>query len=545
MPTVPAGVIVMLADTMAIPTGWTRVTSLDGRFPKGAPTGVSPDATGGATTHAHASSAHNHGSLSHTHAGGATATEFTKTTAQGGGSALPSGHSHTHPTTGTNAIVTSSSDAATWQSATSLPSHYEMVFIRSNGTPAGIPNGACVFWNSATGATGWTQHVPSQGYHVRGAATGANPGTTAGSNTHSHNANAHTHTLTHNHTGTTSGAASYSGSVGSMTGGGPDVGGASDSHTHVVGYGSASPALSNETSSVTGTDSGEPAYRVLPLMKNTSGGDKYDDLGLVIAMWLGLISAIPAGWVLCDGTNGTPDMRDRYVKVATLMADFGTTGGSSGHSHTSPGGHTHSTVAHAHGVSLATNNAGSATAGGGTPTTVAGPGAHIHPQTGTLSTATDGSGVTSSSGVQDAVSTASTEPPFRTVAFIMLTAVLNVDITSPTDGSTVDQPAILITWAFGGAEVQQSYQLRVYTDALMANLVYDSGVVASSVQSHQMPDSGVFDNDTTYYLRLDAVDTDGVPGTAPLVSFTTSWVPPASVGGLQVRTVTEERETPW
>ncbi|MFA5119284.1 MAG: hypothetical protein WC695_10665 [Candidatus Omnitrophota bacterium] len=33
----------------------------------------------------------------------------------------------------------------------------------------------------------------------------------------------------------------------------------------------------------------------------------------VVAMWSGTIAAIPEGWVLCDGTNGTPDLRDKFV----------------------------------------------------------------------------------------------------------------------------------------------------------------------------------------------------------------------------------------
>ncbi len=32
-----------------------------------------------------------------------------------------------------------------------------------------------------------------------------------------------------------------------------------------------------------------------------------------IVMWSGLISAIPTGWVLCDGTASTPDLRDQFV----------------------------------------------------------------------------------------------------------------------------------------------------------------------------------------------------------------------------------------
>lgn len=33
----------------------------------------------------------------------------------------------------------------------------------------------------------------------------------------------------------------------------------------------------------------------------------------IIVMWSGEPSAIPAGWALCDGTNGTPDLRGRFV----------------------------------------------------------------------------------------------------------------------------------------------------------------------------------------------------------------------------------------
>jgi microcystin-dependent protein len=32
-----------------------------------------------------------------------------------------------------------------------------------------------------------------------------------------------------------------------------------------------------------------------------------------IGIWSGAANAIPAGWALCDGTNGTPDLRGRFV----------------------------------------------------------------------------------------------------------------------------------------------------------------------------------------------------------------------------------------
>jgi microcystin-dependent protein len=40
--------------------------------------------------------------------------------------------------------------------------------------------------------------------------------------------------------------------------------------------------------------------------------NKASPLGL-IGMFEGLISNIPDGWVLCDGSNGTPDLRDKFI----------------------------------------------------------------------------------------------------------------------------------------------------------------------------------------------------------------------------------------
>lgn len=59
-------------------------------------------------------------------------------------------------------------------------------------------------------------------------------------------------------------------------------------------------------------------------------------------MWGGLVASIPAGWLLCDGQNGTPDLRDRFIKGAT--GNPGLTGGTATHAHAAHTGvisHTH------------------------------------------------------------------------------------------------------------------------------------------------------------------------------------------------------------
>ena len=37
----------------------------------------------------------------------------------------------------------------------------------------------------------------------------------------------------------------------------------------------------------------------------------------MISMWSGVAETIPQGWALCDGTNGTPDLRDKFVLGAS------------------------------------------------------------------------------------------------------------------------------------------------------------------------------------------------------------------------------------
>jgi hypothetical protein len=48
----------------------------------------------------------------------------------------------------------------------------------------------------------------------------------------------------------------------------------------------------------------------------------------VIVMWGGSVASIPAGWSLCNGSNGTPDLRDRFVVGAGTTYSPAATGGS-------------------------------------------------------------------------------------------------------------------------------------------------------------------------------------------------------------------------
>lgn len=105
----------------------------------------------------------------------------------------------------------------------------------------------------------------------------------------------------------------------------------------------------------------------------------------IIAIWSGSIASIPTGWVICDGTNGTPNLKDMFVVGAGNSYAVSATGGATSVTPT-----TNTAGAHNHGGADAT--AGSHNHGGNTagyslqvgdlashshPITVTDPG-HVH-----------------------------------------------------------------------------------------------------------------------------------------------------------------------
>ena len=105
----------------------------------------------------------------------------------------------------------------------------------------------------------------------------------------------------------------------------------------------------------------------------------------IIVSWSGSIASIPGGWFLCDGTNGTPDLRDRFIQGAGGALNPDDTGGSATHTHAFTGdGHNH-TFPNGSGITLGF----------------------------------DKSSTTSSTAVTGTTDPASSLPPFYALAFIM------------------------------------------------------------------------------------------------------------------------------
>lgn len=145
----------------------------------------------------------------------------------------------------------------------------------------------------------------------------------------------------------------------------------------------------------------------------------------VIVMWGGLLANIPSGWALCDGLNGTPDLRSRFIKGAADGANPGSTGGSLTHTHASHTGilsHTHAVSVtdpgHTHVEQQNTATTGGLTGWGARDTSTNNPAATSY------STASATTGITaatsSPAGAVSALAhdSPNSEPPYYALAFI-------------------------------------------------------------------------------------------------------------------------------
>jgi hypothetical protein len=66
----------------------------------------------------------------------------------------------------------------------------------------------------------------------------------------------------------------------------------------------------------------------------------------IICMWSGSINQVPPGWRLCDGQDGTPDLRDRFVLGAGARYAAGAMGGTTSVISGQAGAHGHAITVH-------------------------------------------------------------------------------------------------------------------------------------------------------------------------------------------------------
>lgn len=72
-----------------------------------------------------------------------------------------------------------------------------------------------------------------------------------------------------------------------------------------------------------------------------------------ILMWFGALGGIPTGFQLCDGTNGTPDLRDAFPRGAGGSIALGATGGAASKNTGSGGDHDHGGSTGGHALTVA------------------------------------------------------------------------------------------------------------------------------------------------------------------------------------------------
>jgi len=73
-----------------------------------------------------------------------------------------------------------------------------------------------------------------------------------------------------------------------------------------------------------------PYYEMAFIEKETD--DPIIPIGLIV-MWAGDINSIPSDWELCDGSNGTPDLREKFIRGVLPGEDPGNMGGNLTHNH--------------------------------------------------------------------------------------------------------------------------------------------------------------------------------------------------------------------
>jgi hypothetical protein len=137
----------------------------------------------------------------------------------------------------------------------------------------------------------------------------------------------------------------------------------------------------------------------------------------MIMLWSGSVASVPSGWALCNGSGGTPDLRNRFIVGAGSTYAVDATGGSAdaivvSHTHTASSSSSVTDPGHNHNVNVENTSEGS---GDNEPTNA------ITGNTVTTTTATTGITVSTSTTINTAGSSGTNAnlPPYYALAYIM------------------------------------------------------------------------------------------------------------------------------
>jgi len=405
MANVASDVILIWTGTNAtIPSGWSRETTLDDKFAK-AWGDKDPDETGGASTHTHTSPAHSHILAAHTHTYSLSVSVATTNQRTSGTNQARDMHTHVNNTSGAVSGGTTQTTAITYGAYSNDPPYRKVIFIKSNG--GSLATNIVALYNSNTPPSNWDNVTELSGRFMKGASDGADAdlSTDNGSSTNSHSLD-HTHTATgHTHVAAAS-SAPVEGPFGINSG----TTMSHPTHTHLVSLNSGTQAITAHSSSPEQAETVEPAYAILQAIKKGATGIKVKG---IIGLWLGTTTSIPAGWILCDGTQGTKDLRNKQIKI-------GDPAEANGGSNT----HTHATYAHGHTGSGTHTHTGTCSASASTsvaqsdanPQRVA-ESSHTH-TVASVSTPT-----TNYANANTTADSSSNEPEYRTAVYIELQSI--------------------------------------------------------------------------------------------------------------------------
>lgn len=343
------GIIIGWPDTAAsIPSGWSRVTALDGMYLRAISTDeTEPGGTGGSSAHSHTTPGHVH-DMSHGHAphsAGVVTAE--SSTARGEESSKDLSGTHSHSFSLSDSTLSSGSATPGTDSISNNLDRLEVIWIESDGTPEEFPEGALVF---STGAVIGFAASEIVDLFLRGASPTADGGSTVPGtlDNHVHAIAAHTHTGagSHAHPAGTSSQSGNAKAINTDSSGGPYT----PPHYHSFTVSSAS---TGDPDAAGGGTSG-PAEALPPfsrLLVLESEGDG-PETGIIIP-WLGSLDEIPEDWFLCNGENETPNLcHGRFILATDTPEDVLSAGGTETHTHTAPAPHTHTIGTHSHLVSF-------------------------------------------------------------------------------------------------------------------------------------------------------------------------------------------------